>query len=68
MSWNYRIVKNGKKGYYIKEVYYNEDNGKIEAFSEITEPYGETIDDLKKDLEKMVKAFEKPVIELENEI
>lgn len=66
MTWNYRIIKetiNNTIHYSIHEVYYDE-NGAPSFFSEnpIT-PYGEYLDDLKKDLQLMLKAFDKPVLD-----
>ena len=79
MSFNYRI---GKKTleysvdlsndiyeedcYGVVEAYYN-DNGEIVFTSEkIQLPYGETLEELKASFEDMQKAFELPVLDLDN--
>ena len=50
----------------ICEVYYN-DKGDITFTSEnFIEPYGETLEDLKAKFEDMQKAFELPVLDLDN--
>ena len=50
----------------ICEAYYN-DKGDITFTSEnFIEPYGETLEDLKANFDDMKKAFELPVIDLDN--
>ena len=50
----------------ICEVYYNE-KGDITFTSEnFIEPYGETLEDLKANFDDMKKAFELPVLDLDN--
>ena len=50
----------------ICEVYYN-DKGDITFTSEnFIEPYGETLEELKANFEDMQKAFELPVLDLDN--
>ena len=50
----------------ICEVYYN-DKGDITFTSEnFIEPYGETLEDLKANFDDMKKAFELPVLDLDN--
>ena len=50
----------------ICEVYYN-DKGDITFTSEnFIEPYGETLEDLKANFDMMQKAFELPVLDLDN--
>ena len=66
MSWNYRVMKhklNESESFYgIHEVYYNR-NGKPDGWSKdsIT-PERESPQELKEDLEMMIKAFDKPVL------
>lgn len=60
MSWNYRVVK--KDQYYgICEVYYDND-GKIEGWTDFIEPVGDAPDELREDMEYMMKAFQLPVL------
>ena len=50
----------------ICEVYYN-DKGNITFTSKnFIEPYGETLEDLKANFDDMKKAFELPVLDLDN--
>ena len=50
----------------ICEVYYN-DKGDITFTSEnFIEPYGETLEDLKANFDDMKKAFDLPVLDLDN--
>ena len=50
----------------ICEVYYN-DKGDITFTSKnFIEPYGETLEDLKANFDDMKKAFELPVLDLDN--
>lgn len=50
----------------ICEVYYN-DKGDITFTSEnFIEPYGETLEDFKANFDDMKKAFELPVLDLDN--
>lgn len=66
MSWNYRVInKNGIYG--IKEVYY-EDNNEIKAWSQdFMYPYGENIEELKRDFELFQRALSKPIMIEEND-
>jgi len=71
MTWNYRIIKEVVTGlgeepmdaYGIHEVYYGPD-GEPETCSEAVQPYGETLDELRSDLSRMMGAFEKPVLDM----
>ena len=66
MTWNYRVVnKNGNFGIY--EVYYDE-NGKANAWSQDPmDPYGESLEELKADLKRMMMALERPLFEIEKD-
>ena len=64
MNWNYRIIKDyDYESYYvIREVYYGKD-GTIKYWSDDPiGPTGDTVDELKEDLELMASAFNKPVL------
>lgn len=65
MSWNYRIIKTtigGEDSYGIHEVYYDE-NGKPKMYSEDPIPaHGETLTELREDMDRLLQAFEKPII------
>ena len=64
MSWNYRVVtQDGGASYGIHEVYYTQD-GSIRCWSESPmNPYGEDLGELRDDLERMSRAFDRPILE-----
>ena len=72
MFWNYRVIKTKHKSeqhsyetYAIYEVYYDSDE-EIEAISEKELcPFGESVEELKRDFELMKKAFDKDVLDYE---
>ena len=59
--WNYRVIECNLDGYEIREVYYHKDKPLASTLKGI-EPYGETIEELKKDLELIAKALDKPIL------
>ena len=64
MVWNYRVIEYDKM-FYIHEVYYN-DNGDITAISEDPmHPHGETLKELKNDMEHFQQALKRPVLKKE---
>ena len=71
MSWNYRAVKTVTKiplgdtdiSYGIHGVYYD-DNGDIVNISEsLAHPISDDLDGLKRNLERMMEACNKPIID-----
>ena len=61
MTWNYRVIEDKGK-FRIHEVYYN-DAGEITAISEDQiAPEGETLEELKNDLEYYFAALKNPVL------
>ncbi|RJP76671.1 MAG: hypothetical protein C4522_17600 [Desulfobacteraceae bacterium] len=66
--WNHRVIKRHDKKvhittFQIHEVYYDDDN-KIESWTASpVEPMGESMAELRKDLQYFVEALEKPVLE-----
>ena len=68
-SWEYRVVEKVSSRphmddaiwYEIIEVYYD-DEGKIDGTSDAVYPVGDSVEDLRKDLELMLRATNKPVI------
>lgn len=67
-GWDYRVIRKVQGGietYGIHEVYWRSD-GTIEAITENPViPYGETHEELKKDILMYLKAFEKPVLDFD---
>jgi len=62
MSWSYVVVKTGY-GYVIKEVYFD-DGGNVTGYTEDEiAPLGETAEELREDLEFMLKAFDGDVLD-----
>ncbi len=65
--WNYRIIRKYHKGtdtnsFHIHEVYYN-DKHQIDGWTKSAiAPMGETLAELKRDIELLTKAFEKSVL------
>lgn len=59
--WNYRIVRNGDY-LGICEVYYTD--GKPDGYCEAT-PGGDTIEELRQDLEYMCEALRLPVLDID---
>lgn len=67
MSWNYRVRKtkhkNGEVSFEIIECYYAKKGNKIIARSvDAISPHGETLEELRNDLNYMLAALKKPVV------
>jgi hypothetical protein len=69
VSWNHRIVRHvglADEIYYtVHEVYYDDDDN-IEAWTDPVHPYGESEDELWRDLLHFVGAFNHPVLNEED--
>jgi hypothetical protein len=73
--WNYRVVRvkyprpkslgddELEEGFGIREVYYNDDETIYAMSKEDMAPYGETVEELKDNLEQMKEAFNAPVLD-----
>lgn len=69
MSWNYRILYHNhpEEPYLaIHEVYYDENETPRSCSENPQQILGETLEELKFDLDKMKLALEKPIIEYES--
>lgn len=74
-TWNYRVLRRPMVTlsrnvttdpyYEIIEAYYNE-AGEIDGYAEKVSPYGDTVEDLQADLNRMLEATTKPVLDLED--
>jgi len=66
MAWNYRVLKktlDEGEVYEIHEVYYK--GNAIHMWSEDPiSPYGESLEELKKDLQYQLEALELPILEV----
>jgi hypothetical protein len=68
MSWNYRVTKltiQGEECYEIREVHYNEDGSVKSWTEEPAKPFGNSKEELKEVLNKMQKAFDLPLLDLD---
>ena len=74
MTWNYRVISHpswdmnrekGERVYRIHEVF-SDETGIIGYSAEGVEPYGETKKELLLDISYMAKAFQKPVLNVED--
>lgn len=65
--WNYRVVRVEEEeydSYQLYEIYYDDD-GKIEYMTEnAMQPYGESIEELRSDLEFMMEALRHPALDM----
>ena len=72
MSWNHRIVKRSYTNpkwddtYSIHEAHYDEDGPAHSITEEAIVPSGETPEELKEELEMMLKAFDEPILNYED--
>ena len=69
MGWNYRVMKqthaDGRTTFALHETYYTKE-GQIDGWTaEPSEPYGETLEELRVNLEQMTRALDYEVIEVE---
>ena len=66
-TWNYRVVKStnehGETWYQVHEAFYN-DNGDLALITkDPVSPAGESLEELKLDLERMIEDSQHPVLE-----
>lgn len=63
MNWNYRVFREENGDYIIREVFY--DNGSILGCTEeAVEPFGQSLEELAKDIEWFKEALTLPVLTL----
>lgn len=68
MTWNYRVIKQEQPegtAFAIYEVYYDEQDNIQFISNDPQNPFGETIEELRGDLEYMLQALDKPVLDME---
>lgn len=63
MTWSYRVIRFEDGQHLVHEVYYDDDDSIISASAEPIAPYGESVEEIRKDLSKMTEAASKPVID-----
>ena len=63
-TWSYRTLYNeDDKMFYITEAYFDEPGGEVIGYiSDGVQPVGETKEELKECLERMLECFDKPTI------
>jgi hypothetical protein len=61
MTWNNRVIKRDNK-LGIHEVYYSENDEMISWTIDSIIPGGETIEDLKEELQRFMRASKKPIL------
>lgn len=62
MSWNYRVVRN-EDGLRIFDVYYDESGKPIGSNAAPTHVYGDSVDDLREQMNLMLDALALPILE-----
>ena len=65
MTWNFRVFKverMGEEMFSIREAYYD-DAGDLDGFTGPIAPQGDTVDDLRKELQRMLAACDRPVLD-----
>lgn len=61
--WNYRVFHNtNSEEFGVVECYYNHQNEPVVRSESFMKPYGESPEELQRDIELMLKAFQKPVL------
>ena len=70
MSWNYRVIHTVLKGEYgtphqyaVHEVYYNKAGSPISVSVNPIAPVGETLNELKNEMEHYMKALKEPILQ-----
>ena len=64
MSWDYRVIEH-HGAYTVHEVHYNEKGGIISISEDPMGPSGETLEELKADIEFFLQALGRPVLKKE---
>jgi hypothetical protein len=64
MTWNYRVFREANGDHIIREVFYAEDSSVVGCTENAVEPFGESLDELAKDIEWFKEALELPVLTL----
>ena len=64
--WNYRVVRQDRgdeTAYAIREVHYDEEHQVASWTAHDMQPWGTSLDELRTDLQLMLLALEKPVLD-----
>lgn len=66
MTWNHRVVRSlvaGEPFFEIREVYYTESGEVCSMTAEGVSPCGDSVEELFEEIERFIRARERPVIE-----
>lgn len=55
--WNYRVVKLGRGGYGVREIYYDHCGNPVGATGNDAAPFGETVEELERDARLILDAI-----------
>jgi|14BtaG_2_1085337.scaffolds.fasta_scaffold32907_2 hypothetical protein len=67
MTWNHRVIsREGQDELAIHEVYYDEDGEPNMVTNDAVGIYGETVEELRETLERMLKSLEAPKLAFES--
>ncbi|NJO39382.1 MAG: hypothetical protein HC769_02390 [Cyanobacteria bacterium CRU_2_1] len=64
MTWNYRVFLEVDGSYVIREVFYAEDGSILGCTENAIEPYGQSLEELAKDIEWFKEALTFPILKL----
>jgi hypothetical protein len=72
MVWNHRVIRheeNGEVWYAIHECFYEkpDDDSNLSWTENEIAPIGETVDELRETLERMLKALDKPILTIQGD-
>lgn len=62
MTWNYRVMRHGNGWLAIHEVHYFDDGKGMNCTVRPVDVSGESIEELRGDLERMMRALDEPIL------
>ncbi|MFL5802419.1 MAG: hypothetical protein ACJ8CR_11860 [Roseiflexaceae bacterium] len=66
ITWNYRVFREENGDYTIREVIYDDDGAVLGCTADPVEPYGQSLEDLARELEWFKEALTLPVLTLDD--
>ncbi len=64
ITWNYRVFRETNGDYIIREVFYEEDKSIIGCTENPVEPWGQSLEELARDIESFKEALTLPILTL----
>jgi hypothetical protein len=64
MKWDYRVFREEDGTYVIREVYYDTDGAIVACTQDSVEPFGDSLEELARDIEWFKEALTRPVLTL----